>query len=326
MKKFLSVVIPMYNSEKTIVRCLNSIISIIVQSNLEKRVDIIVVDDGSSDKSYVLACQTIMNFGIVKKQKNKGVGAARNEGIFSSNSDYIWFIDADDYLCNFDLKKLIREIETKNADVVITGYKSLKNNFLEVRYLSKLFLNSYLEISNNFSDIFSKIIFNVPWNKIYKLSVIKENDISFGHFKSGEDAIFNYFFFEHVKSLYVSDIVTYMYFFSNHKHLSNDDSDLKNHLIVIKNFKSFSVYMQLEKSNWYYDEKIELFFGFYWIAYLNACTYVEYNRILKSIQKLKISSFNLYNYSKRNRKNLMKLLLLKFPHVAFIFFKLELSN
>ena len=102
---YFSIIIPLYNKEKYIERCINSILS---QSY--NKYEIIVVNDGSTDKSYDLVEHYSDSRISIINQENKGVSVARNQGVIFSNYDYVTFIDADDtwevnYL--FELKKLI---------------------------------------------------------------------------------------------------------------------------------------------------------------------------------------------------------------------------
>lgn len=97
MKNFpdVSVIVPVYNAEKTIIRCVESICK---QSY--RNIEIILIDDGSSDKSYEicekLSCQDSRIH--VYRQKNKGVSSARNNGINQAKGNYICFVDSDDWV------------------------------------------------------------------------------------------------------------------------------------------------------------------------------------------------------------------------------------
>lgn len=129
MPKF-SIIIPVYNTEKYIDKCLNSVFN---QSY--KDYEVIVVNDGSSDRSVEIAqtykC-TIIN------QKNKGVSAARNNGVKKAKGDYIIFIDSDDYI-EKDLLKEINKSLKNNPDLVRFQIQDVKDNKVINKYNEKPF-------------------------------------------------------------------------------------------------------------------------------------------------------------------------------------------
>ncbi len=125
----LSIIIPVYNVEKYIARCLNSILDQDVDS---KDYEVIVINDGSSDNSESILnkyAQTYFNFRVFT-QKNKGVGNARNKGIELANGKYIYFLDSDDYLANNVLKDILFYVEKYNLDVLT--FKSIKTSVLDL--------------------------------------------------------------------------------------------------------------------------------------------------------------------------------------------------
>ena len=106
----LSVVIPVYNCEKYINQCINSILSQPCSNNIE----IIIVDDGSTDKSGYICdklCERYNNIAVIHKE-NGGVASARNIGIEKATGDYIAFVDGDDFWeKDFFDKSIIKEME-----------------------------------------------------------------------------------------------------------------------------------------------------------------------------------------------------------------------
>lgn len=109
----LSVIIPLYNCEPVIERCLNSIDTFEGQ-------EIIVVDDGSSDKGADVVNSYINNHPNVKliQKENGGASSARNVGIDNATGDYLMFVDADDYLVHGNLERLLEIAEDEQADVL----------------------------------------------------------------------------------------------------------------------------------------------------------------------------------------------------------------
>jgi glycosyltransferase involved in cell wall biosynthesis len=109
-----SIIVPVYNGEKYLDRCVKSLI---VQNNVE----IILVDDGSTDSSPNMCDAYSMNYNNIKviHQKNAGDGAARNAGLEIFNGDYVMFVDADDYIPNDAINVLYKVAEQESAEIVI---------------------------------------------------------------------------------------------------------------------------------------------------------------------------------------------------------------
>ena len=112
-----SIVIPVYNIEKYIKKCINSILE---QSY--KNFEIIVVDDGSTDESNLLINSINDNRIRIIKKNNGGLSSARNEGIKYVTGDYIWFVDGDDYIEPDALNKLNIKILEENPEVLCFYY------------------------------------------------------------------------------------------------------------------------------------------------------------------------------------------------------------
>lgn len=113
--KLVSIVIPVYNAEKTIKECINSILN-----QTYKNIEIICINDGSTDNSMELLnkySQLDSRIKVIDKE-NRGVSSARNLGIKNANGEYISFVDSDDWLEANMIEKLINVIKNKNVDVV----------------------------------------------------------------------------------------------------------------------------------------------------------------------------------------------------------------
>ena len=125
MKYILSIIIPVYNAEKHIDRCLNSILI----QNLEG-CEIILVDDGSSDNSWQICKQYAkkQNNITVYHKNNGGASSARNYGLNYASGKYVWFIDADDSIEKDSISKLISIMNTENAEVIVCQSKKIELN------------------------------------------------------------------------------------------------------------------------------------------------------------------------------------------------------
>lgn len=169
----ISIIIPAYNAENTIERCLNSVLA---QVDIQNIKEVLVVDDGSKDRTAEIVRNYEIDFSIVRliEKVNGGVSSARNAGIRSATGDYIIFCDSDDEMKPEMSKRLFDAIEASNADVGICGYeeKSLQN----CRLVCPRFLGAARSVSIRecFDEMFYGFFLNQPWNKIFKKCCIDE--------------------------------------------------------------------------------------------------------------------------------------------------------
>ena len=167
-EKTISLIIPVYNVEKYLARCLDSVIN-----QTFKDLEIICIDDGSTDNSsdilqnYALKDERI----VVIRQANAGLSAVRNVGISRAKGEYICFIDSDDWI-DFDFcEKLYNSAEKHSADIAVAGI------IRACRFKRKYFLRFEEEkVSLDLQEKFD--ICDVPercyvWNKIYRMYGIK---------------------------------------------------------------------------------------------------------------------------------------------------------
>ena len=182
MKKMsdISIIIPAYNAEKYMRKCLDSLIH-----QTKKELEFIIVNDGSTDsteeiiKSY--QDKRIKYF----KNKNQGIGKTRNFGLTKATAKYILFLDSDDYLEKTACERLYQKIENDDLDVVICDfYKEWENGNIEEIHTPH-FENASLKEN---PDILTEYL--CPWAKIYKRSLLEENKIKFVENLKYEDAPF----------------------------------------------------------------------------------------------------------------------------------------
>lgn len=178
--KDISIIVPIYNAEKYITKCVDSILN-----QTKKELEIILINDGSTDKTE----EIIKNYQDKRikyfKNKNQGIGKTRNFGIEKAKGKYIMFLDSDDYLEKNACELLYNKAESNNLDLVMCDfYKIYANgNIEEVRQSS--FKNSSLKDS---PKILSEHL--SPWAKIYKRDLIIKNNIRFVENLKYEDAPF----------------------------------------------------------------------------------------------------------------------------------------
>lgn len=125
----LSIIIPAYNVEVYIEKCLRSCIE---QNISPEKYEIIVINDGSKDRTLDIISELMEEHKNIKvfSQRNLGLAATRNRGLDIAKGEYVWFVDSDDYIENNCLKNICDKLH--NIDILVLGYKEIKGN--EVRY------------------------------------------------------------------------------------------------------------------------------------------------------------------------------------------------
>ena len=209
----VSVIIPVYNSEKYLCECIDSLITQTLRS-----CEFIFVDDGSTDSSRQIleAYQKVDRRIRVFSQTNMYAGVARNNGLSHARGEYITFLDSDDIMVPYALEEFYRRAETTGADIVISSaYKfEKKDGHREVAgwTLRKEFLPSEMEFSvNTYSRYLFQITAGAPWGKMYKRSLIQENGITFPALPRSEDFTFVYWSFTVASKIVIIDDQLIMY-------------------------------------------------------------------------------------------------------------------
>lgn len=182
-QKKVSVIVPVYNVEKYIKKCVESLI------NQEYRnFEIILINDGSVDNSGMIIDEMSLRDDQIKviHQKNQGVSAARNVGISFSKGEYITFVDGDDWVDKDYISYFVSLMEKYGCPVAMN-----KNNHTEIQKLSNN--NSYLiSAESAIKSIYMGDIFVAVWNKMYTKKLLEDNQIIFNSdIWYGEGMLFN---------------------------------------------------------------------------------------------------------------------------------------
>lgn len=184
----ISIIVPMYNVEKYISKCIKSLLN----QNIEK--ELILIDDGSTDNTYKIAREYENKYPFIKliHQENKGQSIARNIGINESRGDYIFFCDADDYVDDDSLIDLYELCKKNDLDILKTGWKTINNTQILCNIPNdKITLNKVITTK----EYFKESIFNwynvVPINGFFKKTFILENNILFPENIQFEDNTFH---------------------------------------------------------------------------------------------------------------------------------------
>ena len=185
----LSIIVPVYNAEEFIKKCVDSILD-----QTFKDFELILVDDGSKDSSSNICDEYAQKDSRVKviHKENAGVSSARNSGIELAQGEYLGFVDSDDWIDNNMFESLINEAEKNNTDIVMCDASTVYSNGREEKdTITKLAKSSVINKVGFTSELLMEMA-GAAWRCIYKSSLIKENKIVFPQgIKLSEDRIFN---------------------------------------------------------------------------------------------------------------------------------------
>lgn len=186
----VSIVLPTYNVEKYLCKCVESIIN-----QTLKDIEIIIVNDGSTDKSRKIAekLSTIDSRIIVINQENLGLSEARNSGLKIARGDYIAFIDSDDWVEQDMFLKMYKLATVNDCDIVQCNYNITNNNYIKNvnvkiptnKLLSREEINKYIK-----TPLIEGKLSTYAWDKLYKVSFLKKNDLYFRNIPRFEDWYF----------------------------------------------------------------------------------------------------------------------------------------
>lgn len=246
----ISVIMPVYNSEKYMKKTITSILD---QSL--KNIELILVDDCSTDSSISIAKKFEKNDArvrVILQEKNSGPGAAKNKGISVAKGTYLTFCDADDWIESDMYKVLFDNIEYYRGDVAICG---IVQEFLDVNekiiycknaFLVNQFINGELEAVKIIPELDRAKVFAYAWNKLFKNTIVSQYNIKFSDKKFGEDYDFVIGYFKHVNSIVMCKNTYYHYVKRNRNSLS--EGYISNYFEIISDRYSKMCKLLINKS------------------------------------------------------------------------------
>ena len=216
----ISVIVPIFNSEKYLSRCINSLIN---QSVFQKS-EIILINDGSIDSSYSICkefARKYLNIHVFS-QSNKGVSAARNQGLKVAKGEYITFFDSDDYADEFYLESMLKLIVCKNADVAINDFYRVFKNQETIKYRKKIIteLETTPEILKSF--FYGGVIGNNLCDKLFKADIAL-NCMFPDKYRVGEDMYYLYQVLAKSSKVAIDTSEAHYYYFVNELSAMNSD-------------------------------------------------------------------------------------------------------
>ena len=217
----VSIIVPAYNVEQYIERCIHSLLT-----QTYDNIEIIVVDDHSTDRTFELLKNMEKNETRLKVYKNKkcGVSSARNFAIEKAVGKYIMFLDGDDEYKKEMVMNMYSAISMKNVQMAICNYTSVYNG--EKKENSICFETGIVSLQEYLikdAEYLHSIYFGAIWNKIYVSKLIKEKSIKFNEDISlGEDSLFNIEYFKYVEKIYIIEENLYKYYRNNQNSLTTN--------------------------------------------------------------------------------------------------------
>lgn len=295
----VSIIVPVYNVEKYLCQCLESL----VHQTLTD-IEIICVDDGSTDNSLGILNKYAQLDSRIKvfSQKNQGVSSARNLGLEKVNGEYITFVDSDDWIELNACEILYNTAQERNTDILLCSYYNYDNkkNWQDIRLVNfcSFLKDSVTDFLNSYNQIFATPMGTLC--KFYNAELLKNNNIKFpSNIKCGEDRVF--YIFSCIKAKNISAINTPLYYY---RHITNSLSTSSDFSIshtweanqIIKN-----IIKEVFNSKEIYNNFLEIssvgILLYHWNAFHN---HLSKKQNFKYLLKLK-KEFN--HYSKQQRKN-----------------------
>lgn len=310
--KIISIIIPIYNGERYIARCLNSILRQALSVNTE----IILINDASTDNTLNICHQYVNkydNITLLSNSKNSGVSYSRNVGIKKSKGKYLFFLDVDDFLTENSLDAMLKASQLNKDLICFPVFTNKQNNLIEYKLpLSGNIVQKSL-FQQNLSALFEVTVSTWIKNKLYKASLIKDNCILFNTSMSySEDVVFNLSFFPYAFSYFFDDYTILVYDRDVNNSLSRqyEHNLITQFFIQRQYFEKFLISNNISKNKYYYLDCVGLLtYCVYKVITGHSSTYNktrELNVLLENNPQHLLPYFNLNNSEELSVFNFIK--------------------
>lgn len=316
MKFELSIIVPIYNSEKYLEKTL---ISLINQTIFEK-IEIILVNDGSTDNSEKICKNYSKKFSniITINKENGGVSSARNKGLENVKTKYVTFLDSDDIVSSDFYEKELNEITKENCDILIVDFEKVHEDGFRKKY-RKNFVKKFKNCEEALIDFFHGEIGGQVVDKVFCSEIIKKIIFS-SEYQIGEDMLFMYNALKNGKKIVINtNICGYQYIVRDSSAMTGKFSEKYFDPIKISKF------MYLDCMN---NDKLKNYAYAHFIH--ESCKVIEYvyrhnaqydcelvlNEIKNDIKKYKIK----YAYKYLIKKQFYGFMLIKLSPKLYLFF------
>ena len=237
----VSVIVPVYNTEKYLKNCIDSLL----KQNFEDYEIIVINDLSPGNAEEIIKSYNDKKIVYIKNKTNKGIGYNRNLGIKKAKGEYVCFIDSDDYVKEDFISKMYNYSKENNLDLCVCDYVNVDEdgNKLKEFNLSDFCITNYEE--NN------KILCEInlaPWNKLYKKDMLVKNKIEFSKTLKYEDLSFVALSIKNSKK--IGKINEQLNYYTIHKNSETTTRDKR----VFDIFKQLDIVRNEYKSGKYLDE------------------------------------------------------------------------
>lgn len=227
----VSVIVPVYNSEKYISKCIESILN-----QTYRDFELLIINDGSIDSSEKIIETYMIKDNRIKyfKQKNAGPSSARNIGIENSKGEFILFIDSDDTIDEGYIEKLLTAMVNNNMDIVCCGY--IDYSIYGIFKLNDFWMKKNILSKEEFTECICKGVGGTLWGKIFSRKIIMDNSIRMNpKIYMREDLLFVLEYSKYCEKIYIIPEYLYKYNRMNDASISknNDIAYLDNNIFVI---------------------------------------------------------------------------------------------
>ena len=302
-EKLVSIIVPIYNVEKYLDRCISSILN---QSY--RNLEIILVDDGSTDGSREI-CDTYArkdNRVKVIHQENQGVATARNAGLDGCRGDFISFVDSDDYIHPDFIKYLYTKLIETDSDICMCNYITTD----EWDYSNKIDWNKKVDVYNAhqlldlfYSDMHCNII--MLWNKIVKRECISDIRFDDGYINEDEGTSFKFIY--KARRIVFCEEVLY-YYFSREKSITGAPYDTKR-LDILKAFENRMRFYKEHGEQSFFNRECMFYLSEILTNYYKVHKLLENNREI--LQELKKKYDNTYKVADKSEWGFSRKLMYK---------------
>lgn len=278
MKKIkVSIIVPVYNAEKTVNRCIDSLLN-----QTYKDIEVIAVNDGSKDNSLKLLKQYKNKIKVID-QKNAGPGAARNNGLSTATGDYVTFVDSDDEL-ELDAIENMTKCLKKDTDIVISGFREYDEN-------GKVVINMIPK-----DDLWTQFKYNSTMFKLYRKSFLAKNKIKFIKAMVFEDLYFTLCAYSYTNNIEIYPNNQYVIYKNAESITSNfDKRPLKSSKEILE-----ELYNKMNKDK--YDDKL-LQFAFIKVIVLNVFTQLD-GHSTKELSKMYYEDYSWLKHMKLGNRRI----------------------
>ena len=297
----VSIIIPVYNVQEYLSGCIDSVVNQTIKNK-----EIIIVNDGSTDKCYEILKEYKEKYPeiIIINQENRGISETRNAGLRVASGEYIAFVDSDDFIDLNMFEKMYMAAKSKNADTVICNYilytETPDNPKINDHRIEGLNKEGYIGKVEALKKFLLNDIKGYVWNKLHKRDLFTENNITFPDFIVCEDTPVEFLLIAGSKKIYLLNEPLY-YYRQRESSLTRTFSiksmkDMIDGCYIMRDYIAKNPLLYVELNDYYKVYMIKTLWAIhnkYWIQYCETKekdSYTDFEKIvLSDIDILKIS-------------------------------------